>query len=1072
MVELSSLDIALAELEKEETEKVSLLTDTPLAIVGGFQDAVKATANFAGDLVYKGMTGEEYEGDITEDIIPKGYEPKRLPGQIIKPITQFAAGFTGVGVAGKAANLTKLTKFAPKLAQKATPFLKGFAGEMIAFDKHEKNLTDMLNDSELKDIAVVKAMNEYLGHTEQDTMVEARFKNALEGSFTGAAADAMFKGVKYIKDGRTFKDLSSKSKEAIVNSSAGIRKIIKTIRSLSKGSNVEDVIKAEKEKIKFSPREKEAITIEQQEINAQRYFSRISGEDINSPAVKKAFKKLKETEEGKKLTAITLYERQAYTQGKEGVRGALDKFHSSGKAEDLEEGMNIVYNLMELDNAAKDTFSETSRALGFRGKESAVVDINRIKQIFDNAGKFSKKEILEAINLIDDQDAFYKMMNNIVNDTRTTKPQAWYQVIKTYHANALLSSPKTMLGDTFATQGFQWLRIGERYTAAMISKIRKGLPFKTKKDFVDFSEGNAMLQKQLDLHVDVIRAIAKGVQEGYQSKSLSKAFASANTDIKRLGADIGDRWGANLQEGNKHLNPESLGLNPDGALWKGIEFFKKMPSPLQVLEYKDQVIAYATYHGEMKARAIRYVNKMINSGEFVFKNNAEKQAKINYFIENASRLPKEGESLIGEIGHYDFSVSKSLADDALAKTKEALFRDESGKLTKSAQNLVNNTPFGFLIVPFVKTPVKIKVERFFKERSLGAFISPSFYKKLKSGGAEADIALAQLGLGLTFQTVGLYLAINGITTGTSPSEKARRDTYLAAGLRPNSIIVNGTSIDLSRYEPIASFLTYPASLVSTFNSQLDRLDDDDKESLLELMFIGAVGTATTLTDSVWLRNLSDTVELLTTEGTPPERLIKQFENMATGFVPAILSDPKDMFDWQEYQQQAFGLFEKIKAKIGADTRPALDIFGMPIKRAENWYGALPSLNSETKLKDPVLKAMINNSVFFAKPDNTFQFMGGKTRLTPDEHYALMEEIGKAGTYKALERFVKSNMYLKGDKVGRGIALDELYRGKVEQAKANFINNNPQVKQRLIKEQTERLTVPKTPYAATRLFIGE
>jgi hypothetical protein len=153
-------------------------------------------------------------------------------GEPLNPVAD-ASKFIGQFMAPFAA-FSKL-KYVQELGPVAKGFAAGAMADFVAFDEHEARLSNLLQKYEIGDGApVVKAVRDYLAADPNDGWAEGRFKNVLEGGIAGTAleggmralgfsADALAKGVKYIRDGRRAIDESAAARAATTQKAAVLK---------------------------------------------------------------------------------------------------------------------------------------------------------------------------------------------------------------------------------------------------------------------------------------------------------------------------------------------------------------------------------------------------------------------------------------------------------------------------------------------------------------------------------------------------------------------------------------------------------------------------------------------------------------------------------------------------------------------------------------------------------------------------------------------------------------------------------------------------------------------------------
>lgn len=174
------------------------------AIAGGVTDAVRNSWNMIDDAATWldnnlldlrinsktfGKTGGAGEGVHKESLqMPQLVsDNETTAGQVGRSIVQFVVPFMGATKALKAAGMAN-TAIRGAAAGATTDF--------SAFDPHEKRLSNLVMEMSDNDPAFGKQVFEYLQADPNDSAMEGRFKNTLEGIGLGIATEGLIKGLK------------------------------------------------------------------------------------------------------------------------------------------------------------------------------------------------------------------------------------------------------------------------------------------------------------------------------------------------------------------------------------------------------------------------------------------------------------------------------------------------------------------------------------------------------------------------------------------------------------------------------------------------------------------------------------------------------------------------------------------------------------------------------------------------------------------------------------------------------------------------------------------------------------
>jgi hypothetical protein len=214
---LPTIDEVLAQRSQPEESLgfSDYLMDVPRGIASGaakFGQSIGALADKGVELFGGDLINDEY---LSDEALPDWMKTRTLVGGFASGITQFSLGFAGLGlgrVGAAAGNALRGTTLLSRLAGtegaigSATRFLTspyvgrqvigGVLTDAIAFQGNDGRLSDML--VEMGGVGD-NTLTRWLATDDDDSWVEARFKNAFEGVFSGLALDSAFHSVTVAK---------------------------------------------------------------------------------------------------------------------------------------------------------------------------------------------------------------------------------------------------------------------------------------------------------------------------------------------------------------------------------------------------------------------------------------------------------------------------------------------------------------------------------------------------------------------------------------------------------------------------------------------------------------------------------------------------------------------------------------------------------------------------------------------------------------------------------------------------------------------------------------------------------
>ena len=147
--------------------------------------------------------------------LPTFHKPETLAGDVTEGISRFLTGFAGPAKFLKGAGLT-----GGAIKNTARAFGAGAVADLTVFDPNEGRLSDML--VQFDSPVLNNAVTQYLASNPEDTEMEGRLKNVLEGMALGGITDitiraakptydAIFYGIKSFKKMRATQNLDERA---------------------------------------------------------------------------------------------------------------------------------------------------------------------------------------------------------------------------------------------------------------------------------------------------------------------------------------------------------------------------------------------------------------------------------------------------------------------------------------------------------------------------------------------------------------------------------------------------------------------------------------------------------------------------------------------------------------------------------------------------------------------------------------------------------------------------------------------------------------------------------------------
>ncbi len=267
---------------------------------------------------------------------------------------------------------------------------------------------------------------------------------------------------------------------------------------------------------------------------------------------------------------------------------------------------------------------------------------------------------------------------------------------------------------------------------------------------------------------------------------------------------------------------------------------------------------------------------------------------------------------------YDAGVLEAMGAHGEQEAREVLFQDDLQLgVSKGFSHALGSLPLMHLVVPFIKTPLRI-LERTALDYTPLALVKDSFRKAILQGGPARDEALARLGLGITAIGTAFALAddrqIVGNDGGSSSSARLGRSSY--------SLKIGDDSYEFNRVDPLGTLLGLGADMREFYRSIEG---DADPGNVIEQATEAMLWSVTAnMLSKTWLTSLKNLTDLAgaTSDDDFQTRLRQFVQGFGTRFVPA--SGIQRQFEklGDETQRQAMTFVDQLKkTSLGASSLP-------------------------------------------------------------------------------------------------------------------------------------------------------
>ena len=1025
--------------------------------------------------------------------LPVFHQPEGLAENMTEGATRFVTGFIGPNKFFKAVGLS-----GGLLKTGIRGMAAGGVSDLTVFDPNEGRLSDML--VEFDSPVLDNAVTQYLATDEDDTEMEGRVKNVLEGMLIGGPFEILF-GLKAFKKAKATKDFAEKEK---IYKEAG-----DAINDLRKGKKTKKVYKK--------------IAENNSAINMKEYLKKLNiGQKEAKKETESFIKKILNTKSLKNSAQVLKTIDDVAERFDEPTKDFLQNdVLKNAEAEELatllaRDKKEILKSLPKEGERAKTATvrmvasKQILQELAFQLRETSEKYVKQFGRDSDKWTKQAKEDVALQSQVV--RDTVVALKNQVRGAARVTQAgnikvarsegkilnvEELVDIIKNFKgdsatmARLIKDAPLEEVINKVSKSKYQ--RIQEAFNSAYINSLLSGVF--TQAINVKSGVYEALIRPLEQIAGGALRADTRAIQLGFaQYKGLMMHFGEV-VEMTRLALKQGDaildptsRTQDNLEIVNgKATRPISgANLGVEGAAGTAIDWVGKVIElPSRLLMTGDEFLKQSNY------RARLYVNAVDNTME----RGLDIQSKAGR--ENIDRIFKEGFTKNGAANIKESSINQN----ALQYARESTYTNDlmGGSylnIGSHIQTFLNAAPIFRFLAPFIRTPTNLWRHMSNRIPGLGAFTKQN--RMMWNSGdrrARAEVLGRQL-LGTSVVLYGLHLATEDVEdkngkrypkiTGNGPSNFQIKKTWLSLGWQPYSIAQlndDGTVTykQYNRMDPRFMVLGFVADI----KENLANINDQEKE---EMLTAGIMTIMRNASNKTYLRGITDAMALI---GSPTEKKFEQFFGGVAGNlipyaslrnqgIPGILEPETDAFETRSF-------LDKILERSGLGEKylePRRDIItGEPIEKTPsslyfNPDGILsfssfvqgPSLvGRQIDVKDnPVAYEIARLRIPLTPPTKVRSRIVDLTEFVKDGQSAydyLMENTGKVKIngrtfQEEVLNQMNSTFYKnrqEGDvnfNGGKEDLIKKVFKAYKDAAYVQMIKNYPEVKEALIKAKKQ------------------
>ena len=1026
--------------------------------------------------------------------LPLFYKPKTLAGNITEGVSRFITGFYTPNKFLKGAGL--VGGFGVTALRGMTA---GAVADLTVFDPNEGRLSDML--VEFDSPVLNNAVTQYLATDEEDTEMEGRLKNVIEGMIIGGVAEGVLFGIKAFKKAKATQDFDKKNAiykeagEAIKEVQAGNKTALVVRKAIVDGNPAINVDELTKE---FKVGEKTA------KADSESFIKKI----LNTKSFRNAEHVLKTIDD----VADQFDDATKNFLENDVLRNDVAEELATTLARNKDEILRALPKQTEAAKQGTVRMLASKMVLQEIARNLQDTSIKYVKQFGDNEKLWTKEarqEIANYANLI--QNVTYSLKEQIRGAARVTQAgrvqvgavggkvvdaEKAAEFVRLYNSNPIILAKKFSTGsldEVIQNAGkTKYQKAIEVFNSAYINSLLSGVFTQA----VNLKSGlyEALIRPMEQVIGGAITRDKKTIQLGFaQYRGMIHSFRDTWKAVGfalRQGDAVLDplaRTQDNLQIVNgkavRPISAANLGFN--GRVGTSIDWIGRVIElPSRLLITGDEFLKQINYRGRLLSNALE------NTMELGLDITSKEGRK------NIDRILKEG---FDENGLANIK-NNPINEKALQYARESTF---TNSLTNGSylnwgskiENFLRQSPEFRFIMPFIRTPTNLW--RHFSNRIPGFGALTKQNRDLWNSGdrrARAEV-LGRQALGFAGTMYALDVALEYVETkdgmrlpkltGNGPANFDIKKQWLSLGWQPYSFARQNsdgtvTYIQYNRMDP----RFYVLGIMADLKENIANINDEDKSDIFGSAFLTVFKN---VTNKTYLRGLSDVFEVL---AEPTPKNISQFFGGVVGNlipfvsfrsqgVPLLGIDPdKEAFQTRSFIDQVIAKTPFAKGYL--ETKRDI-LTGEPIEKKPTglvinpdgiasfsfWFMGPTMVGKSSDVKqDPTAYEVARLKLTLSAPEIK-KFKVDLTEFKKGDQTAYdywLEQVGKAKDFdgttlkQKLENTFKTSQYKsakEGDETvdgGKEYIIKRIFDGYKKLAYANMLQKYPEVRKEIEKSQ--------------------
>jgi hypothetical protein len=1024
--------------------------------------------------------------------LPLFYKPKTLAGNITEGVSRFITGFylpnkflKGAGLVG-GFGVTALRGMSA-----------GAVADLTVFDPNEGRLSDML--VEFDSPVLNNAVTQYLATDEEDTEMEGRLKNVLEGMIIGGVAEGVLFGIKAFKKAKATQNINEKNAiykeagEAIKEVQAGNKTAPVVRKAIVDGNpaiNTDELLK------EFKIGEKTAKQ------DAESFIKKI----LNTKSFRNAEHVLKTIDD----VADQFDDATKNYLENDVLRNDIAEELATALARDKDEILRALPKQTEAAKQGTVRMVTSKMILQEIARNLQDTSIKYVKQFGDNEKLWTKEarqEIANYANLI--QKVTYSLKEQIRGAARVTQAgrikvgavggkvidaEKAAEFVRLYNSNPIILAKKFSTGsldEVIQNAGkTKYQKTIEVFNSAYINSLLSGVFTQA----VNLKSGlyEALIRPMEQVVGGAIARDKKSIQLGFaQYRGMIHSFRDTWKAVGialRQGDAVLDplaRTQDNLQIVNgkavRPISAANLGFN--GRVGTAIDWIGRVIElPSRLLITSDEFLKQINYRGRLLSNALE------NTMELGLDITSKEGRK------NIDRILKEGFDENGLANIKNNPINEKALQYARESTFTNSLTDGSYRNWGSKiESFIRNSPEFRFVMPFIRTPTNLW--RHFSNRVPGfGFLTRQNQELWNSGDrrARAEV-LGRQALGFAGTMYALDIALEYIEkdgmrlpklSGNGPANFDIKKQWLSLGWQPYSIARENsdgsiTYVQYNRMDP----RFYVLGIMADLKENIANINDEDKTDIMGAAFLTVFKN---VTNKTYLRGLSDVFEVLA-EPTPANfskffggvvgNLIP-FVSLRSQGIPGILDPDKEALETRSFIDEIIAKTPFAKGYL--ETKRDI-LTGEPIEKKPTglvinpdgiasfsfWFMGPTMVGKSSDLRKDLTSYEVARLKLTLSPPEIKKFKVDLTEFKKGDQTAYdfwLEQVGKAKDFdgttlkQKLENTFKTSQYKsakEGDETfdgGKEYIIKRIFEGYKKLAYANMLQKYPEVRKEIEKSQ--------------------